>query len=183
MAAPTELKVTTEMLWKGALILALIDIPFVFFLVRRVKRETFVHLKWTLVTTGAIFWFVLLAIMMSWIFWDEVYGYLFPAWARWLIPPVYTILFGAACLIFWYLAKRLPINPVLTWCLLGGWWGAITHIWAMYRGLIDIPPALQGISPIAIAVIPIFEFMWYWCLILTIAAMIQRMRNRKVAAR
>jgi hypothetical protein len=33
-------------------------------------------------------------VMTSGLFWDSVYHYVFPAWARWFIPPVYGLLFG-----------------------------------------------------------------------------------------
>ncbi len=50
-----DLKVTTEVLWRGATIFAVVDIVFVAILTRRIKAETFRLLKWPLVvTTGAL---------------------------------------------------------------------------------------------------------------------------------
>ena len=168
MTLSPEIKVTTQILWEGALIFALLDAVFVSVLAIKVKPEIFRQCKWELVITTGIFWFLLLGIMMSWLFWEPVYHYLFPAWARWLIPPAYGVLFAGMGLLFWWLSLRLRGNPIIYWCILGGLWGMITHIWAIYRGLLDKPPMLQGASPLATAIMPIFEFIFYYCVILTL---------------
>ena len=49
----------------------------------------------------------------------------------------------------------------------------ITHIWAIYRGILAKPPMLQGVSPVAAAIMPIFEFIFYWCIILSVAWLLQ----------
>jgi hypothetical protein len=173
-----DLKVTTEVLWRGAAIFAVIDIVFVAILTRQIKAESFRMLKWPLVVTTGFFWFVLLLILMSGIFWPPVYHYVFPAWARWYIPPVYMLLFAASGWFFWWLATRFPGYPIINWCLLGGLWGMITHSWGVYRGLIDKVPMLQGASPIAVVIMPIFEFAFYYCVILTIAALYHRCKRK-----
>src|SRR5574341_1546938 len=103
-------------------------------------------------------------------FWDSVYHYLFPAWARPFLPFFFGLLSAAMALGFWWGATRLSINPILTFCLFGGLWGMVTHLWAVYRGIVNKPPALQGANPVAAVVIAIFEFIFYWCLILGLAA-------------
>jgi hypothetical protein len=168
-----ELKVTTALLWRATLIFALIDAGFVPLLARRIKPERLRQLKWTLAATMVIFW----SALWTWVFysfWESVYHYFFPEWARWLLPPVYGLLFAAVGLVFWWLALRLPGNAVATFCLLGGLWGMITHIWAVTRGLVDKPPMLQGVDPVAAVVIAGFEFMFYWCIMLSIASLMQR---------
>ena len=171
MIVSPDTKVTTQILWKAALIFALIDIVFVFILRRRIRFEAFRQFKWTLVLTSGIFWCLLLGIVMSWIFWEPVYHYVFPHWARWLIPPVYGLFFAVIGLFFWWIAMRFPRDPVLAWCLMGGLWGMITHIWAIYRGILDKPPMLQGASPVATVIMPIFEFIFYYCMILILTAL------------
>jgi hypothetical protein len=173
-----DLKVTSEVLWRGALIFAVIDILFAAILTRRIKAESFRLLKWPLTITAGIFWALLLLTMMSGLFWQSVYGYLFPSWARWLIPPMYGLLFAATGYFFWWLAKRLPGNSVINWCLLGGLWGMVTHSWAIYRGILDKVPMLQGASPIATVIMPIFEFGFYYCVILSLAAAYQHFRRK-----
>lgn len=173
----SDLKVTTKMLWQGALIFALIDILFVAVLTRSIKAENFRLFKWPLVITTGIFWFLLLLTLMLWLFWEPVYHYVFPAWARWFIPPVYGVLFAATGYFFWWLARRLPGNPIINWCLLGGLWGMVTHAWAIYRGILGKVPMLQGASPVAAVIMPIFEFAFYYCVILSIAALNQHFKR------
>jgi len=163
------------MLWLGALIFALLDFAFVAFLAWRIKPDTFKRLKWNLLVTTAAFWFVLWT-SMSYFFWDPVYHYVFPEWARWFIPPVYGLLFGAVALLFWWLALRLPGHGLINFCILGGLLGMITHVWAIYRGILDKPPMLKGASPAAVTVMPFFEFIFYWCLIITISRLMWRGR-------
>ena len=176
MTPTRNLKVTTEILWQGALIFALIDVVFVAVLARLTKPESLRQLKWTLVATTGIFWCIVWTLMNS-VFWEPVYHYVFPEWARWIIPPAYGVLFAAVGWLFWWLALRAPGNPVMNLCLLGGLWGMVTHIWAIYRGILNVPPMLQGVSPIAAVVMPIFEFIFYWCIILSVASLIRRGRQ------
>lgn len=170
---PPNFQVTSEMLWQGTLILALVDAGFVPFLAWRVKPARLRHLKWVLVATTGVFW----AALWTWVlgsFWDSVYSYIFPDWTRRLIPVAYGLLFAAVGLVMWWLALRLPGNPVVSLCLLGGLWGMITHLWAVYLGIVDKPPMLQGVAPAAAVVVAVFEFMFYWCIILSIAVHLQR---------
>ena len=168
---PPGFKVTTEILWQGALIFAGIDLFFVPLLVWRIKPETFRQIKWTLVAVTAIFWCAL----WTWVlinFWEPVYHYVFPAWARGFIPPTYAVLFAGVSLLFWWLALRLRSNPVLNYCLLGGLWGMITHLLAISLGILSRPPAMQSAAPVAAVTIAIFEFMFYWCVILSVTALV-----------
>jgi len=165
---PPDVKVTTRLLWMGALIFALIDAGFVPLLAWRIKRAGFRQLKWTLVITTAIFW----GSLWKWVitnFWESVYHYVFPAWTYRLIPPFMCLLFATLALLFWWMALRLPGHVVTNFCFLGGLSGMITHIWAVFRGILDKPPMLQGSAPVAAVVIAIFEYVFYWCIILSVA--------------
>jgi hypothetical protein len=176
MPLPPDFKVTSEMLWQGTLILALIDAGFVPLLAWRINPARFRQLKWALVATTAIFW----SALWTWAlanFWDSVHRYLFPDWARWLIPPVYGLLFAGVGLLFWWLTLRCSGNAVVGFCLLGGLWGMITHMWAVYLGIVAKPPMLQGVDPVAAVVVAVFEFMFYWCIILSVALLLQRGRQ------
>jgi hypothetical protein len=174
MAMPAETRVTTEILWRGAILFAVIDAVFVTALARFIKPPRFRQLKWTLVATMAVFFTALMGTLLSYYYWEPVYHYFFPEWTRWLLPPVYGLLFAAVGLLSWWLALRLPGNPVVSFCLLGGLWGMTTHTWAVYRGLVEKPPMLQGASPLAAVVIAVFEFTFYWCVNLTIASLLRR---------
>lgn len=174
----TEIKVTTEILWKGALFFALIDIIFVFGLTRLINPANLHKMKWRLVVFMAIFFCALFGVIACYIFWDSVYCYVFPPWARWIIPPVNGLLFGTVGLLFWKLSFRLPANAVLNFCLSGGLWGIITHIWAIYRGILDKSPMLQGASPVAAVVLAAFEFIFYWCVCLYLTFLIRHNMSR-----
>ena len=178
---PTDINITTELLYKGALIFALMDAIYVPLLTWLVSKEAFHKLKWTLIIAAALVWYGI----WSWAignYWEAVYSYVFPAWiAKW-IPWIAFVAAGAAMLGLWSVAIRIRWNPVLTYCLLGGALGSLTHIWAVQRGIVTKPPMLQGASPLAAVVIAFFEYMFYWCTILIFARVIDwiqgRLRNR-----
>ncbi|MBN1415586.1 MAG: hypothetical protein JW973_10835 [Bacteroidales bacterium] len=163
-----EIKVTTEILWRATVLFAMIDAVLVMYLARFVESEVFRNLRLPLTIITGLFWFLVWLVMVT-VFWEPVYHYVFPAWSRWIIPPVYAVFFALIGLLFWWLALRLSGNPVVNFCLLGGFWGMVTHLWAIHRGILDKPPVLQGVSPIAASIMPIAEFIFYWCIILGVA--------------
>ncbi len=173
-----EHKVTTDILWRAAIVFAVVDVCLVALLLRRLTRETFIRLRPFLVITSGVFWFVVW-LLMDIYFWDSVYHYVFPPWARWIIPPAYGLLFSLVALLFWWISLRLPGVPLLNFCILGGLWGAATHLWGISRGLIDKPPMLQGLSVVSVAIMPIFEFGFYWCVILSISLFLSRHSQRR----
>jgi hypothetical protein len=168
---PLGSKITSETLWLGTFIFAAIDTVFIPILAWRINPATFRRFKWALVVTTTIFWCAL----WTWglvTFWDSIYHYVFPAWAHWLIPPTFGLLYAGICLLFWWLALRLPGNAVANFCLLGGLWGMITHLFAVSIGIVNKPPVLQGAAPAAAVIFAIFEFMLYWCIILSVAVLL-----------
>lgn len=178
MIIPNEIKVTTEILWKGAVFFALIDIVFISILTKLVKPDNLFRMKWKIVVIMAFFFFILYGSIVSIIFWDSVYVYVFPVWARWIIPPSFGLLFSLIGLLFWWIAFRLPTNAVINFCILGGLWGIITHILAINRGIVENPPMLQGASPIAAITIAAFEFIFYWCICVGLTTFIERISSR-----
>ena len=177
MISSDGIKVTSEILWKGALYFALIDIVLVTALTKLIKPHDLRRMKWKLVIFMAFFFCLLFGILVSIVFWDQVYSYVFPVWARWIIPPAYGLLFSSVGLLFWWLAFHLPANKVMNFCILGGLWGMTTHIWAIYRGILEKPPMLQGASSIAAIIIAIFEFIFYWSVCLAITSLIDHFRS------
>jgi hypothetical protein len=72
-----ELKITPELLYRGALTFALIDAVYISLLDSRVNEAAFRRLKWPLAVAAALVWFGI----WSWTidnFWETVYVYLFP---------------------------------------------------------------------------------------------------------
>ena len=170
---PGDVKATSELYWISALVAALIDVGLVFLLAWRVRPKRFRQLKEALVVAAVIFWSALWAWVL-WSFWDCCYIYVFPGWARWLIPPAYGALFGGSGLALWWLALRLPGNPVVGFCVLGGLVSLPGHLWAIYgRRMLEKVPLLQGVSPSSALVFGVPEFIFYWSIIIVIAVLLR----------
>jgi hypothetical protein len=178
MNIPDNIRVTTEILWKGAMFFALIDVILITILTRLVNPNDLFKMKWRLIIFMAIFFCILFGSLVSIIFWDSVYCYVFPDWIRWIIPPSYGLLFSLIGLFFWWFAFRLPTNPVLNFCILGGFWGLVTHILAIHRGILEKPPMLQGASSISALTIATFEFIFYWSICLGFTFLFEHFRSK-----
>lgn len=174
---PPDIKITTELLRTGTLVFALIDAVYIPILVWCIKEETFRRLKYPLVISAALIWFGI----WSWAignFWETVYSYVFPPWAPTWVPWIAFVTAGLVAPILWTLSLRVKANPVLIYCLLGGLLGSLTHIWAVYRGIVTKPPMLQGASPLAAVIVAFFEYILYWCAILTLALILDWLRKK-----
>lgn len=164
-----DIKITTEMLYQGALVFALMDIVFVALLMWRIKRDTFLALQNFLPLTAALIWLGI----WGWAignFWETVYIYVFPKWGQAWIPIIAFFAAGVVAIGLWTLAIRNQPNHILVYTLLSGTLGSLTHIWAVCRGIVTKPPMLQVASPIGAVVIAFFEYIFYWCTILVLAA-------------
>src|SRR5512138_3487913 len=134
------------MLFQGALLFALLDAVLVPLLVRRVRPEMFGRLGWAVALAAGAAWFSI----WSWAignFWESVYRYLFPAWGQAWIPFIACLIAAGMGFALWSLAIRFPGQPVLIFCFSGGLLGVLTHLWAVYRGVVTKPPMLSGASP------------------------------------
>lgn len=174
---PSDIRITTELLYKGALVFALIDALYIPILLWLVKEETFRRLKWPLVVAAAWVWFGI----WSWAignFWGTVYSYVFPPWAKTWVPWIAFVAAGIVALGLWTLSLRVNGRPFLIYCLLGGLLGSLTHIWAVHRGVVTKPPMLQGASPVGAVVFAFFEYILYWCVILTLGLILDWMLKK-----
>jgi hypothetical protein len=178
MVITDDIKVTTDILWKGAIFFVLIDIVLIVILYKLIKPSDLFKMKWRLVILMALFFCMLFGSIVSIVFWDSVYSYVFPSWMRWIIPPVYGVVFALIGLFFWWLAFRLPSNPVVNFCILGGFWGLTTHIFAILRGILVKPPMLQGASSISALTIATFEFIFYWSICLGFTYLFEHLRSK-----
>lgn len=164
----SDFKITTQLLYQGALVFALMDAVYISLLVWRVSGDVFHRLKWNLVVAAAVIWFGI----WSWAignFWETVYTYVFPAWAQTWVPWIAFIAAGLFAWILWTLAIQTKAKAVPVYCLLSGILGSLTHLWAVTRGIVTKPPMLQGASPLSAMTIAFFEYIFYWCVILTLA--------------
>ncbi len=172
-----DIKITTEMLFTGTLVFALMDAVYVPLLVWRVNTAAFRRMKWWLVIAAAVVWYGI----WSWAignFWETVYRYVFPAWAQIWVPFIAVVVAAVVAFGMWVLAIHSRWNPTLVFCLLSGVMGSLTHIWAVSRGIVTRPPMLQGASPIGAVTIAFFEYIFYWCTILVLAKMMDWIQDR-----
>ncbi len=160
-----------ESIGSKTVLLALVAAGLVLVLAWRIKPLRFRQLKWHLVIASAMFWGVL-GMALRWSFWDSYYRYFAPETTRWLAP-IGAIFYGAIGFLFWWLALRLPGNPALNWCLLGGLESIPEHLLGIYRFKILEIPILQGISAESIIVFDGFEYMVYWGAVLLLAMILQ----------
>lgn len=158
--------------WTMTLIWALVDVGLVGLLRWRVKPARFCRSAWPVVIASAIFWGVF-AISLYLIFWDIYYSHFVPAYVRWLVP-LAAIEYGLVGWLLWWLARKLPGNPVLTFCLLGGLESIPEHLLGIYGFKILDIPILQGMTPLIILVFAFFEYILYWGVVVVLAALLDR---------
>jgi hypothetical protein len=180
IAADTH--VTTGVLVAGAIAFALFDAVFLVFLARHVGLARFVRLRRLLPVVTGLLWLGLWIWAVGF-FWHSVYSYVFPAWARWLLPPGQAVLTGAIAVLAYRLAIRLPRHPVVGYCLLGGVWGLLSHILAIWRGILEKPPMFEGAHPVAAVVLAFFEFTLYFCIVVAVSALAVAVGERGGARR
>jgi hypothetical protein len=170
---PENLKISSELFWMSSGITATVDIIFIFLLIWRIKPSSFRKLRWTLVGTAAILWSVF-AIFLVLVFWDSYYHYFFSGWFRSGGILLYVpILYGLFALAFHWLALRMPANPIVNFCLLGGVESLLEHLWGIYSLKILEVPLLQGSSPVSILAFSFPEYVFYWCIVISIATLVQ----------
>jgi hypothetical protein len=146
------------------LIAVLIDAPLLILVARRVSSELFCKLKWYLAVAAFAAYAVLWGTFGSAYFWDGVYKAIFPAWARWLLPVGYGLLYGALALAFWRASILAARWQAVWFSLLGGLVSLVGHGIGINRGLLRVP-LLADVSAVSALVFGVFEFIFYWCAI------------------
>lgn len=178
MVLPPGFQITDQVLLAGMAWFALADLLCVPLLARFTRPDRFSHLKWPLILSSAAVWFTIWAWVLSW-GWEIVYAYVFPAWSRGVLPVFMALFYAAVAWLLWRLA--LPhARPAAWFCLLGGLVGILTHIYAVLRGITTGPPILQAASPAVAVLFAAFEFILYWCAILALALLLDRLFTRGV---
>ena len=157
--------VSSTLLWRAALVVALVDLPLLILVARRVTSGLFSRLQWYLAGAAflvfALIWFV----FGSLYFWDPVYRLIFPAWSHWLLPLVFGLLEGLLALLFWWVYRLAARGAAVWFVLLGGLASLAGHGIGISRGLMRVP-MLAGASPASALVFGVFEFIFYWSAIL-----------------
>ncbi len=162
------MSITSDLLWRAALVTALIDAPLVFLAARLVSPELFRGLKWYLVGAALLVYAGLWGSLGSLTYWEAVYSAIFPPWLRWLLPG-YGLIFGAVALGFWRLCLFAAHWPAAWFSVMGGLVSRVGHSIGISRGLMRVP-MLAGASAESALVFGVFEFIFYWCGIVALAA-------------
>ena len=159
---PPNVHVTTPLLWICTAILLVLDAALITLARRSFHREDLQHMRWLLVIASGVF-FLLVWVIVLWWGWDWFYSYIFPRWGRILLPPAFGIGYTLLAFGMYWLSLKLPGNPAVTWCLLGGVEGLISHLYAIYGlGAASRPPIMQGVNQFSVLIFAIFEKAFYW---------------------
>lgn len=171
----TPISDMTTLYWWSAVVTTLIDVVFFLILVWRVKPPRFQRLTPAITVVGIVFWIAIWATFLWWNYtWEKCYQYVFPSWAPWVVPPLYGLIFGLASAASWWLALRLPIHPIISYCVFGGLASLPGHLQAIYGGgMLERCVLIQGLDAAPMLVFGIFEFGFYWMFILAVAALAQ----------
>ena len=158
-------QLTSGLLWRAALVAALIDAPLLFLVARRVSSGLFRQLQWYLAGAAFIVYAFLWGVFGSVYFWETVYQAIFPAWSRWLLPVGFGLLYAVLAVAFWRASLLAHRWQALWFSLSGGLVSLVGHAIGFSRGLLQVPLLAQAGAASALA-FGVFEFIFYWSVIL-----------------
>jgi len=170
-----DIQIASEIFWLCALVTALIDVGLVLFLARHIQPDRFRQLHWAIVLATAVFW-VSYGLLLFALAWESYYAKFLPDPAdRSLARSISELLiYPPIGLFLWWLALRLPGNPTVNFCLLGGLQSVPEHLWGIYRlGMLDRVPFLQKASPASVLAFAVPEYVLYWGSVLSLALLLQ----------
>jgi hypothetical protein len=170
-----DIKITSETFWLCALVTAFIDVGLVLFLARRIRPERYRRLHWAVVLAAAVFW-VSYGLLLFAMAWESYYAKFLPNPAdRSLTRSLLELLiYPPIGLVLWWLALRLPGNPTVNFCLMGGLQAVPEHLWGIYGlGMLEQVPFLQEASPASVVAFAVPEYVLYWGSVLSLAMLIQ----------
>lgn len=163
---PTGIQLTTFQVWICTGILFVLDVILALLAARFVQRDHIRLMRKPLIIISSGFFLLVWTAAMIWS-WDWFYSYIFPPWARYLLPPLFAIGYSLLSLLMVWLCTKLPGSSAITWCVLGGIEGLLSHLYAIYSlGAASKPPIMQGTDPLAVLIFAVFEKAFYWSLIL-----------------
>jgi hypothetical protein len=178
---PLDARLTTPIVLICTIILVLLDAILIFMAWRTIRGEQFEHMRWLLAIAGGIFFLLVWTSVMLWA-WDWFYSFIFPAWGRYLLPPIFWIGYTLIALVMVWLSLKLPGKPAVTWCILGGVEGLLSHLYAIFGlGAASKPPIMQGTDPFAVLIFAVFEKAFYWSLILLACGFIWRIMKQRTS--
>ena len=168
-----DVRLSSALLWRATGIALLIDAPLIAIVARWVSDDLFRALRWHLATAAFVVYATLWGVVASFVYWDAVYSAIFPAWSRWLLPPWFGLLFGAAALLLWRISMAAARWRAAWFVVLGGLVSMIGHGIGIARGLMRVP-MLQDASAASALVFGVVEFAFYFAVIVLLAAAAKR---------
>lgn len=161
---------TSELYWLSAALLTVVDLSALYCLSQCVPASRFRKAGSEIAVVSLLFWGGLWgALMVNDTVWEWCYCYIFSEVDRWRMPLLMAVLFSLVGVGMWWLSTRLPINPVLTFAALGALVSLPDHFYAIFVKKVLETPMLAQVSTASAVVFGIFEFVFYWILIMSIA--------------
>jgi hypothetical protein len=170
-----DIKIASETFWLCAFVTALIGVGLVLFLARRIPPARFRQLHGPIVLAAAVFW-VSYGLLLFDLAWESYYAKFLPdpadrSLARSLLE---LLVYPPIGLLLWWLALRLPGNPTVNFCLLGGLQSVPEHLWGIYGlAMLEHVPFLQEASPVSVLAFAVPEYILYWGSVLSLALLLQ----------
>jgi hypothetical protein len=170
-----DIQIPSEVFWLCALVTVLIDVGLVLFLARRIRLDRYRRLPWAVVLAATVFW-VSYGLLLFALVWESYYAKFLPnpvdrSLARSLLE---LLIYPPIGFLLWWLAQRLPGNPAVSFCLLGGLQALPEHLWGIYGlGMLEQVPFLQEASPVSVLAFAVSEYVLYWGSVLSLALLLQ----------
>jgi hypothetical protein len=170
-----DIQIPSEVFWLCALVTVLIDVGLVLFLARRIRPDRYRRLPWAVVLAATVFW-VSYGLLLFALVWESYYAKFLPnpvdrSLARSLLE---LLIYPPIGFLLWWLAQRLPGNPAVSFCLLGGLQALPEHLWGFYGlGMLEQVPFLQEASPASVLAFAVSEYVLYWGSVLSLTLALQ----------
>jgi hypothetical protein len=177
LAGHEGLPVTTELLWRATVLLSVIAVAVLPLVAWLVPRRRFEALRLDLAGATFVVWFLIWSTMVL-VYWGDVYSFFFPWWLRWPLPFLMASGYAGVSLLMFRVARCFPRWPAVAFVLLGASLGPLTHLVAVFRGIVEKPPLLRGASPVAAVIVSAPEFALYFSIIIGVAGLTARFRQR-----
>ncbi len=156
----------------------LIAVITVLILVWRIKPGEFRATQWlNFCIAAGVFWgcFSLILVLTMW---DRFYRHFAPPYYYFVALLASIFVYPIWSLALRWIALRLPGNPIVWFCILGGLQAIFEHAIAVYRLDLLAVPFLAGSTPTAIFIFSFFEYIVYWGIVVYLAVVIRRLRQR-----